>query len=131
MEPTPYNIPEELELKKLFFGDIETPAPVGSVEQQQKPDGVVHHAAGREEKTSADPLLQVLKVDERWDKDRVITVIQDKLEIRNELHGLGRICFLSAIGGTSRMPDGAWAWADSSAPSSASSRVSPMPPLIF
>lgn len=92
---TGYNIPEELELKKLFFGDIEMPAPVGSVEQQQKPDGVVHHAAGREEKTSADPLLQVLKVDERWDKDRVITVIQDKLEIRNELHGLGRICFLS------------------------------------
>jgi hypothetical protein len=45
--------------------------------------------------TSANPLLQPLELLERWDGERVATVLQRKLCIRNEEHELGRLPFNS------------------------------------
>jgi hypothetical protein len=92
-----YDIPSEEELKKIFFPPAETTKTVGQVESQLNNNiGAVHHAAPRDEKHSSNPLLTPLKLDERWDKDRVVAVLQDKLVIRRALHMLGRIPFLAA-----------------------------------
>jgi hypothetical protein len=91
-----YNIPPTEELKALFFAPVEIAIAPGGVEQSQQANATIHHAEGRDQKTTEDPLELPLKVDERWDGSRVITVIQDKLIIRNELHGFGQPTFLSA-----------------------------------
>lgn len=90
-----YDLPSESEIKSWF----ETP-----VEQVQHPDNSsaltqgttqVHHAMAPFEKTTADPLDEPLEVLERWDNDKVITVIQRKKCIRNEPNEFGIIPFLS------------------------------------
>lgn len=49
----------------------------------------------RWEATTADPLEQPIEVLERWDHDNVIVVLNRKVVIRNENHGLGTIPFVS------------------------------------
>lgn len=91
-----YNIPSEQELKDLFFGAAEVPVAPGGPEQAEAQNTAVHHAESRDQVTTEDPLERPLKLVERWDKDRVMVVLQDKLTIRNEEHKLGKIPFLSA-----------------------------------
>lgn len=78
-----YNIPPEDELKALFFPPKESPIGPAAVENVNNQTGPVHHAAGRNEENTADPLEHVLLVEERVDNDRIITVVQKKLVIRN------------------------------------------------
>lgn len=91
-----YHLPSEEDLKKLFFGAPEIAAPDTSIMEQQHDTAAIHHAERRDARTTADPLEYDLKVDERWDKDRVMVVVQDKLMIRNEEHLIGDNSFLSA-----------------------------------
>jgi hypothetical protein len=91
-----YVIPSEEDLKSLCFAPVEIAVPVPGVEQEQTANTAVVHAEGRDQKTTEDPLEQPLRLDERWDKDRVITVLNGKLLIRNEEHKMGKIPFYSA-----------------------------------
>lgn len=90
-----YDIPSEEELKQLFFAPKEQPESIGVTERQQNTKAVVHHAEERDLKTTEDPTAQGLEVLERWDKHKVITVLQKKLIIRNQEHELGVIPYLS------------------------------------
>jgi hypothetical protein len=47
------------------------------------------------EKTTADPLDEPLQILERWDNEKVITVLNERRVIRNEPNPLGRIPFYS------------------------------------
>lgn len=47
------------------------------------------------EQTSKDPLTQPLEILEYWTKDRVVTVLQRKLVIRNEENEYGKLPFVS------------------------------------
>lgn len=91
-----YDLPPSEDLKALFFGAKEIPLAPGTVEQNSQGNVSVMHAAPRNETTTADPLEQPLEVLERWDHERVIVVIQQKLIIRNEAHGLGCHPYLSS-----------------------------------
>lgn len=91
-----YDIPAEEELKRIFFPPVEVAAPPSGTERMQQSNLSIHQAEGRDKQTTEDPLELPLKVDERWDGERVMTVVQDKLLIRNEEHKLGCIPFLSA-----------------------------------
>lgn len=90
-----YNIPSREEMTRWLFPAVIAQSP-STLEQQQQANPTIHHAEGRDKESTADPYEQPLKVDERWDKGRVMTVIQDKIIIRNEEHELGCIPFLSA-----------------------------------
>jgi hypothetical protein len=91
-----YDIPAREVLKEFFFGPTEVALPPSSTELQQQSNATIHHAEGREQKTTEDPLEQPLRMDERWDRYNVMTVLQDKLIIRNEQHGMSRKPFFSA-----------------------------------
>lgn len=92
-----YEIPEREELLSLFLPETRETA-VGPGPGEQYPSGTVaiHHAAPRNEDTTLDPTQRTLEVLERWDKDRVITVLNRKLTIRNEQNPIGDIPFLSS-----------------------------------
>jgi hypothetical protein len=91
-----YNIPGDEELKAMFFAPRDATAPMSQTEREQQNNSSIHHAAGQDEQTSEDPLEYVLKVDERWDGRRCISVLQDKLLIRNSQHEFKGVPFLSA-----------------------------------
>src|ERR1700761_3542455 len=79
-----YTLPSVDELKALFFPPNEQASPVSSVEQSTYASGVTPHAQQRDMKDSADPLMNVLLVEERVDENMIITVLNKKLVIRNE-----------------------------------------------
>lgn len=90
-----YNIPEREQLRKLLFPPKETPlngqlekSTIGNFLDEFK-------AAPREEQTSVDPMTLPLECLEYWTKDRVYTVLQRKLVIRNEANEWGEIPFRS------------------------------------
>lgn len=91
-----WNIPDEETLKSYFDRPEEAPRLPGVGETNMVNYALVPHAQPRYQEDSADPTQRGLKVVERWDKDRVITVLQDKLVIRNEANPYGKIPFYSS-----------------------------------
>lgn len=91
-----YNLPTRAELDEL----VNPPAPDPEVEvptaAQLGQDGVTLEGLEGNHKTTDDPEAQQLEVSERWDKERVITVLNKQWVIRNENHEFGQVPFLSA-----------------------------------
>ena len=91
-----YNLPSESEIKSWFEKPKEA-ATVGGNTEMMGTQGTtqVHHAKPPFEASTADPLDEPLEVLERWDNDKVITVLQRRKVIRNEANEFGCIPFLS------------------------------------
>jgi hypothetical protein len=92
-----YNLPSEEEIKS-WFDHSKPPAtqPSETVDNTNMVNGQwIQHAAPLFEKTTADPLDEPLQVLERWDNDKVITVLNERRVIRNEPNPLGKIPFFS------------------------------------
>lgn len=80
-----YMLPSEAEIREWFLPPSESPAqPDPTVATSIQNNSVIHHATPRFKKTTEDPLNEPLEVLERWDNDKVITVIQRVKCIRNE-----------------------------------------------
>ena len=92
-----YNLPSESEIKSWF--DHSKPpatAPSETVNNSNTINGQwIQHAAPLFEKTTEDPLEEPLQILERWDNDKVITVLNERRVIRNEPNPLGIIPFYS------------------------------------
>lgn len=92
-----YDIPEDDVLEPWFYGPgPEETVGVGPLESFGQGIAGIQHAARRDEETTLDPAQRTLEVLERWDNDRVITVLNRKLTIRNEENPVGQIPFLSS-----------------------------------
>lgn len=91
-----WDIPSEEILRAYFEPPVEQAILPGQAEMATGSTALVPHAKPRYEKTSADPLSQPLKVEEYWDKDSVVAVLQDKLVIRNEANPFSVIPFYSS-----------------------------------
>lgn len=92
-----YNLPSEEEIRS-WFDNTKPPAttPSLTVNNTNTINGQwVQHAAGLFEKTTADPLDEPLQILERWDNDKVLTVLNERRLIRNEPNPLGKIPFFS------------------------------------
>jgi hypothetical protein len=91
-----YEIPPKEELHDLLFPPEEK-APVGLLEAQRIAPNFTHQAASRDQKNTVDPTFDDSKFEllERWDKNKVITVLNRKLVIRNERNPFGRLPFES------------------------------------
>lgn len=94
-----YDIPDDETLLALFFPMPKvTPEAPSMVEKQQQGNAFIHHAEGRDQADTVDPLEQPLELLERWTKTTVMVALQlngHHVIIRNEEHGLGRIPYLS------------------------------------
>lgn len=101
-----YNLPDEATLKSWFEPPKEQPQHPGSEATAVQGTTFVHHAEARFKKTTADPLDEPLEVLERWDNDKVITVLNRVKCIRNEANEFGEIPFLSV--NWWNIPDGYW-----------------------
>lgn len=98
-----YNLPSEAEIKSWFETPVtDTP----STTDVQPSSGLVHHATAQFERTTADPLDEPLEILERWDKNKVITVLQRIKCIRNEPNEFNCIPFLSV--NWWNIPDAFW-----------------------
>lgn len=91
-----YMLPSEAEIKSWFEDPKENPVH-GPNSEATSTQGTafVHHAKPRFEKSTADPLDEPLEVLERWDNDKVITVLNRVKCIRNEENEFACIPFLS------------------------------------
>ena len=91
-----YMLPSEAEIKEWFAPPKENPAH-GPQSEANIVQGTafVHHAKPVFQTSTADPLDEPLEVLERWDKDKVITVLNRVKVIRNEPNEFGCIPFLS------------------------------------
>lgn len=91
-----YNIPDRDTLRAIFLPPREGTyaSPIESMplvlEREFSP-------RPRWEPSTVDPLEQPIEVLERWDKERVIVVLNRKVVIRNERHSFGEVPFLSAV----------------------------------
>lgn len=91
-----YNLPSEETIKSWFEPPKEQPAMPGAPETMGlQGTAYIHQAAPQFKKTTEDPLNEPLEVLERWDNDKVITVIQRVKVIRNEPNEFSCIPFLS------------------------------------
>ncbi len=94
-----YDIPSEEELKAFFFASQQNAAAASDTEMKQGNNMALHHADNRNEITTDDPLDQPIKMLERWDKERVMSVLVDNdgnaVLIRNEHHNMGIIPYFS------------------------------------
>ena len=92
-----YNLPSEEEIKSWF--DHSKPPATAPSETQDNTNTIngqwIQHAAPMFEKTTADPLDEPLQILERWDNEKVITVLNERRVIRNEPNPLGKIPFFS------------------------------------
>jgi hypothetical protein len=86
----------EEEVRSWFEIPVEQARLPGTQEVAMSGQGVVAHAAPRYLASSVDPYKQPLKVVERWDCDKVGTLVQDKKMIRNEANPFGKIPFYSS-----------------------------------
>ena len=92
-----YDLPDEAEIKSWF----DTPsaaanvAPIAQNLNAANNANYIQHAAPLYEKTTQDPLEQPLEMLERWDNDKVITVLQQRKVIRNEPNPFRKIPFYS------------------------------------
>jgi hypothetical protein len=91
-----YDLPSEAEIKEWFTKPKELPA-AGAAGESMSPQGTayIHHAKPAFQPSTADPLDEPLEVLERWDNDKVITVLNRVKVIRNEPNEFGVIPFLS------------------------------------
>lgn len=102
-----YDLPSEEEIRSWFTPPTNPVAqPDASVATSNQNNTVIHHAAPRFTPTTADPLDEPLEVLERWDNDKVITVIQRIKCIRNEPNEYRCIPFLSC--NWWNIPDAFW-----------------------
>jgi hypothetical protein len=90
-----YKLPSEEEIKEWFAPPKEQPIPPANSAITMGPQVSIHHAEPKFKPTTADPLDEPLEVLERWDNDKVITVLQRVKVIRNEPNEFGEIPFLS------------------------------------
>lgn len=88
------NIPSRSDLRDIL---------ANKAEPTQDTLGAIKHATWREfqseldsKSTSVDPLQQPLELLEYWTNDRVITVLQRRIVIRNEENEFGKLPFVSA-----------------------------------
>ncbi|MGH7744522.1 MAG: portal protein [Candidatus Dormibacteria bacterium] len=92
-----YNLPSDEVIKSWF--DHTSPAATAPSETVNNTNTIngqwIQHAASLFEKTTADPLDEPLQILERWDNDKVIMVLNERLVIRNEPNPLGKIPFFS------------------------------------
>lgn len=92
-----YNLPSEGEIRGWF--DHSKPPATQPSETQDNTNTIngqwIQHAAPMFEKTTEDPLNEPLQILERWDNDKVITVLNERRVIRNEPNPLGKIPFFS------------------------------------
>jgi len=92
-----YDLPTEEEIRSWF----DTPsaaaniAPIAQNLNAANNANYIQHAAPQYEKTTQDPLQQPLEMLERWDNDKVITVLQQRKVIRNEPNPFRKIPFYS------------------------------------
>lgn len=94
-----YDLPSEEEIKSWFDGSeamdqsraIASQAFVSGQNNTQ----FMQHAAPLFTKTTEDPLDEPLLIQERWDNEKVMTVLAGKRLIRNEPNALGKIPFYS------------------------------------
>lgn len=88
-----YDLPSKEVIKSWFEPPMDQAQhPGGNVAQNNT---AVHHAAPVFQKTTADPLDEPLEVLERWDNNKVITVIQRIKCIRKEPNEFAEIPFFS------------------------------------
>jgi hypothetical protein len=91
-----YMLPSEEEIKSWFEPPQENTAHGGQTESQSvQGTASIHHAKPSFAKTTVDPLDEPLEVLERWDNEKVITVLNRVKVIRNEPNEFGCIPFLS------------------------------------
>jgi len=92
-----YDLPSEEEIRSWF----DTPsaaaniAPIAQNLNAANNANYIQHAAPMYEKTTQDPLMQPLEILERWDNNKVITVLQQRKVIRNEPNPFRKIPFYS------------------------------------
>jgi len=91
-----YLLPSEEEIKSWFEAPKEQPShgPQGNTSIVQS-TASIHHAKPVFQASTADPLDEPLEVLERWDNDKVITVLNRVKVIRNEPNEFGCIPYLS------------------------------------
>lgn len=102
-----YDLPSEAEIKKWFEPPQEQPQ-VGTSAANSMAQGTasIHHAMPSFKKSTVDPLDEPLEVLERWDNDKVITVLNRVKVIRNEPNEFGCIPFFSV--NWWNIPDAFW-----------------------
>lgn len=91
-----YMLPSKAEIKEWFAPPKQDPAH-GSQNESVSVTGTayIQHAKPAFQTTTADPLDEPLEILERWDNDKVITVLNRVKVIRNEPNEFGCIPFLS------------------------------------
>lgn len=91
-----YILPSEQEIREWFMPPREEPAqPEPTVATAIQNNSVIHHAMPHFKPSTVDPLDEPLEVLERWDNDKVITVLQRVKCIRNEPNEFRCIPFFS------------------------------------
>lgn len=90
-----YNLPSENEIREWFRPPVSQVPPMTTGVGAVNNSNFVQHAAPVFQATTADPLDEPLEILERWDKDKVITVLQQCRVIRNEPNPFGCIPFFS------------------------------------
>lgn len=94
-----YDLPSEAEIKSWFDGTeaVDQGQAIGgqNMTTGQNNTQFVQHAAPLFSKTTEDPLDEPLLLQERWDNEKVMTVLAGKRLIRNEPNPFGKIPFYS------------------------------------
>jgi hypothetical protein len=94
-----YNLPDEAEIRSWFDGNEamdQSRAIAGqNMVTGQNNTQFIQHAAPLFTKTTEDPLDEPLLLQERWDNEKVMTVLAGKRLIRNEPNIFGKIPFYS------------------------------------
>jgi hypothetical protein len=94
-----YNLPDEAEIKSWFDGSQAQDQSRAIAGQNfvtgQNNTQFVQHATPIFTKTTEDPLDEPLLIQERWDNEKVMTVLAGKRLIRNEPNAFGKIPFYS------------------------------------
>ena len=91
-----YDIPDDDTLRYIFLSDNEDIVQQNSVDQSMMNLPSVHHAERENAILSEDPLLKPMQLLEWWDEEQVRVVLQRKVVIRNDLHEMPCIPYLSA-----------------------------------
>src|SRR5258708_11223624 len=95
-----YNLPSEEVIRSWFEPphantEINSAVSATSIQSGSNNSNFISHAAPLLAKTTEDPLDEPLQILERWDKEKVMTVLNGKLLIRNEPNPFGCIPFYS------------------------------------
>lgn len=95
-----YNLPSEEVIRSWFETphantQINSAISSTSIQAGSNNTNFIAHAAPLFAKTTEDPLDEPLQILERWDKEKVMTVLNGKLLIRNEPNPFGCIPFFS------------------------------------